>query len=355
MKSLRMTVLIAAFLLPGMALANAGAQEPEQMNWPFDGVLGKMDKPSVQRGLQVYKEVCSACHSLKRVPFRSLTSIGFSEAETKAFAAEYTVTDGPNDDGEMFDRPGRPSDKFPSPYANDKAARAMQNGALPPDLSLIVKSREDGANYVHAILTGYSEAPAYRCEEVLDGKCVSFKHASEVDVAVADAAAKEKAEVDATKAEAEASKKETADGAVEGAPAGEEASAVTGAPVAQMVGQILRCSDIEHGEYTDKETKKTRAIETCREMGKTMHYNPYFPGKQIAMPAPLADDQVTYQDDTRATKDQMARDVVNFLQWAAEPEMEARKRMGIKVIIFLGIMTAFFYITKKRIWSNLEH
>lgn len=335
MKSVRITLLITAVLLPAMALASTGVKAPQQINWSFDGVLGKIDKPSVQRGLQVYKEVCAACHGLKRVPFRSLTGIGFSEAETKAFAAEYTVTDGPNDDGEMFDRPGRPSDKFPSPYANDKAARAMQNGALPPDLSLIVKARADGANYLHSLLTGYEEAPAYRCEKVLDGKCVKFKHLSDVDATVAEAAAKEAEKV---AAEQEA-KKETKDGE-------ETAEAATAdAPKEQAVGQLFYCSDIQHGE----------GVETCVEMGKAMHYNPYFPGKQIAMPAPLADDQVTYQDDTKATKEQMSRDVVNFLQWAAEPEMEARKRMGIKVIIFLSIMTAFFYITKKRIWSNLEH
>lgn len=253
MTSLRITLLMTALMVPAVALANSGAKEPEQINWSFDGVLGKMDKPSVQRGLQVYKEVCSACHSLKRVPFRRLTDIGFSEAEAKAFAAEYSVQDGPNDEGEMFERPGRPSDKFPSPYPNDKAARAMNNGGLPPDLSLIVKAREDGANYIHAILTGYRDAP----------------------------------------------------------------EGVT----------------VPEGAY----------------------YNPYFPGGIIKMPHPLSDDQVTYQDNTPATMDQEARDVVNFLQWAAEPEMEARKRMGIKVMMFLAVMTGFFYVVKKRIWSNLEH
>lgn len=337
MKPVRTTLIITALMLPMLAFASTGGQAPEQLNWPFDGVLGKMDKPSVQRGLQVYKEVCAACHGLKRVPFRSLEGIGFSEAEVKAFAAEYTVTDGPNDDGEMFDRPGRPSDKFPSPYANDKAARAMQNGALPPDLSLIIKARPDGANYVHALLTGYSDAPAYSCEEVTEGKCVKFKHLSQVDADIAKAAAKEAekvaAEQEAKEAErAKADKKE-----------GDEAEA---APAKEHeVGQLFYCSDIQHAD----------GVETCVEMGKTMHYNPYFPGKQIAMPAPLADDQVTYQDDTKATKEQMSRDVVNFLQWAAEPEMEARKRMGIKVVIFLALMTGFFYVTKKRIWSNLEH
>lgn len=234
------------------ALANE-AVHPKQQFWSFDGVFGKFDKPAVQRGAQIYKEVCSACHSLKRVPFRRLTDIGLSEAEVKSLAASYSVQDGPNDDGEMFERPGRPSDHFPSPYANDKAARAMQNGALPPDLSLIVKSREDGANYVYSVLTGYMDAPA----------------------------------------------------------------------------------DFEVPEGG--------------------HYNEYFPGHVIKMPPPLANDQVTYQDGTNASMEQEAHDVVNFLQWAAEPEMEARKRMGIKVMIFLAVMTGFFYVAKKRIWSNIEH
>lgn len=255
MNIVRISLLAAALLTAPLAYANSGSPEPEHINWAFDGVFGKQDKVSVQRGFQIYKEVCSACHSLKRVAFRQLTGIGFSDAEVKALAADYTVTDGPNDDGEMFERPGRPSDHFPSPYPNEKAGRAMHNGAYPPDLSLIIKAREDGANYVHALLTGYGhEAP-------------------------------------------------------------EGLSMPEGA-----------------------------------------HYNPYFPGGVIKMPPPLSDDQVTYQDGTtKASIDQEARDVVNFLQWAAEPEMDARKRMGIKVMIFLGIMTGFFYVAKKRIWSKLDH
>jgi len=254
MKSLKLTLILTAMMLPGVALASsAGTKHPEQINWSFDGVLGKFDRPSVQRGLQVYKEVCAACHGLKRVPFRRLQDIGLSEAEAKAFAAEYQIHDGPNDDGEMFDRPGRPSDKFPSPYPNDNAARASNNGALPPDLSLIIKARPDGANYVHALLNGYEEAP----------------------------------------------------------------HGVT----------------VPEGAY----------------------YNAYFPGGIIKMPPPISDDQVTYQDETKATRDQISRDVVSFLAWAAEPEMEERKRMGIKVILFLGVMTAFFYVTKKRIWSRIDH
>lgn len=247
-------VSLVLALLAAPALASSGHDAtPKQMEWAFDGVFGKMDKPSVQRGFQVYKEVCSSCHSLKRVAFRSLTGIGFSDAEVKSLAASYTVKDGPNDDGEMFERAGLPSDHIPGPYNNEKAARAANAGAYPPDMSLLVKARPDGANYIYSLITGY--------------------------------------------------------------------------------GQTVP----EHVSVPE---------------GK--HYNPYMPGGVIAMAAPLRDDSVTYQDETKATLDQQARDVVSFLQWAAEPEMEARKRMGIRVMIFLAIMTGFFYAVKKRIWSDLH-
>ncbi|MES2984263.1 MAG: cytochrome c1 [Pseudomonadota bacterium] len=240
-------------LVAAPAFASSGhTAEPKQQDWSFDGAFGRFDKPAIQRGLQVYKEVCSACHGLKRVAFRQLQDVGFSEAEVKSFAASYQIHDGPNDDGEMFDRPGRPSDTFPGPYANDNAGRRANNGALPPDQSLLVKAREDGANYMYSLLTGYHEAP-------------------------------------------------------------EGVSVPEGA-----------------------------------------HYNPYMPGGIIKMAAPLHDEGVTYQDGTKATVEQQAHDVVNFLQWAAEPEMEERKGMGIHVMLFLGAMTCFFYLVKKRIWSNLH-
>jgi ubiquinol-cytochrome c reductase cytochrome c1 subunit len=247
-------ILLVALMLSAASPAVAGnAHEPKQVDWTFDGVFGTFDRPAIQRGFQVYKEVCSACHSIKRVSFRHLEGAGFSEAEIKSLAAGYTVKDGPNDMGEMFERPGRPSDKIPGPYVNDNAARAANNGALPPDMSLLVKAREDGANYVYSIVTGYNE------------------------------------------------------------------------PVPEGV-----------------------------EVPEGAHYNPYMPGHIIKMAQPLKDDQVTYQDETKASIEQQAKDVVNFLQWAAEPEMEQRKEMGIHVMLFLGAMTAFFYVVKKRIWSNLH-
>lgn len=243
--------------IPALAFANSdsptAAHHPKQLKWEFDSFFGRFDRASVQRGYQVYREVCSACHGLKLVSYRNLAEIGFSEAEIKKIAAEASVADGPNDDGDMFDRPGLPSDKFVSPYPNEQASRAANGGAYPPDLSLIIKARGDGANYVYSLLTGYEEAPE---------------------------------------------------------------------------------------EFVMTEGK---------------HYNPYFEGRQISMPTPLADDlQVTYGDGTFATKEQMAQDVVNFLQWAAEPETEKRKKMGVRTMIFLGVLFVILLLAKKAVWKKVK-
>ena len=250
------TLLIAASFLSlgaaSIAYGEGDQKPPHKVSCSFDGIFGQVDKQAAQRGFQVYKEVCSACHSLNRVAFRNLQDLGFSEAEVKALAASYQINDGPNDNGDMFQRPGKPSDYFPAPYANENAGRALHNGALPPDLSLIVKARHDGPNYIHSLLTGYGPAPS--------------------DVQLSD-------------------------------------------------GQ---------------------------------NYNPYFPSGKLMMPPPLSDGQVTYSDGTSATVDQMASDVVNFLQWAAEPEMEARKEMGLKVLVYLAIFTAFMYVAKRNIWRKLH-
>lgn len=158
MKKIIPLFLSLALIAPA-AHASEGAVKLPQLEWSFKGPFGTFDRASAQRGFQVYKEVCAACHSLHQKSYRNLMDLGFSDAEVKAIAASYTVKDGPNDEGEMFDRPGRPSDRFVSPYANKKAAQAANGGAYPPDLSLIVKARHDGANYVHALLNGYEEQP----------------------------------------------------------------------------------------------------------------------------------------------------------------------------------------------------
>jgi ubiquinol-cytochrome c reductase cytochrome c1 subunit len=146
--------------LGGAARALEEAPEPPHQQWPFEGVFGTYDTAASQRGFQVYKEVCSACHAVKHLAFRNLEEIGYTEDQVKGIAAQYQVTDGPNDEGQMFQRPARPSDPIPGPFPNDQAARAANNGALPPDLSLITKAREGGPDYVYAILNGFKDPPA---------------------------------------------------------------------------------------------------------------------------------------------------------------------------------------------------
>ena len=223
-----------------------------KLDWSFLGLTGTFDRASQQRGLQVYKEVCSGCHGLRLLAYRNLKAIGYNDDEIKAFASENSV-DSFNDDGEVVEREARPSDKFVSPYPNEKAARAANGGAYPPDLSLIIKARSDGANYLHALLTGYVDAPAE--QKVPDG----------------------------------------------------------------------------------------------------MYFNKYYPGKLIGMPQPLYEDGVEYADGTKATPDQMAKDVTAFLAWASEPEMEDRKRLGISVILFLLVLTILSYLAMKQIWAPIKN
>ena len=223
-----------------------------KLDWSFLGLTGTFDRASQQRGLQVYKEVCSGCHGLRLLAYRNLKAIGYNDDEIKAFASENSV-DSFNDDGEVVEREARPSDKFVSPYPNEQAARAANGGAYPPDLSLIIKARSDGANYLHALLTGYVDAPNE--QKIPDG----------------------------------------------------------------------------------------------------MYYNKYYPGKLIGMPQPLYEDGVEYADGTKATADQMAKDVTAFLAWAAEPEMEDRKRLGISVILFLLVLTILSYLAMKQIWAPIKN
>jgi ubiquinol-cytochrome c reductase cytochrome c1 subunit len=261
-------LFINIIIILSVFTAHASEEEKElkQTKWPFEGIFGKVDIQSAQRGFQVYKEVCATCHKLDHLYFRNLETpegkdeaekhqfekigLGFSADEVKSYAAEHTLPDT-DDDGQPSERKALPSDKFVGPYPNEKAARASNNGALPPDLSLIIKSRHDGPNYVYSLLTGYTAAPA--------GVIVPDTH----------------------------------------------------------------------------------------------YYNEYFSGNLISMPPPLHDGAVNYADGTKASVEQMAYDVVNFLQWAAEPEMMQRKAMGIKVLSYLIIMTFLLYLAKRKIWSNI--
>ncbi|WP_338505255.1 cytochrome c1 [Sphingomonas kaistensis] len=241
-------------------------KDPRDAELPSDGMMGKFDRQQLQRGFQVYKEVCAACHGMKYVSFYQLTDLGYSEAEVKAIANQWAI-EVPSvnpDTGEAATRKALVSDRFPSPYPNETAARAANNNAYPPDLSLITEARHDGANYVYSLLTGYANADTYRNAE---------------------------------------------------------------------------------GKPVPNDAKPPQGL----------HFNPYFANLNIAMPAPLVSDgQVTYADGTKATVDQMAKDVSAFLVWTAEPTLEARHRAGWAVLVFLLIATVLAYMAYRNIWANAK-
>jgi len=160
--------LVALTGITGAASASAAGKHPETQKWAFEGPTGQYNQEALQRGWQVYKQVCSACHSLKYFHFRNLSDLGYENDMIKAFAKEYEVAGEPDEYGDDTVRAALPQDVFPAPYANENAARASFGGALPPDLSLIVKARHDGANYLYSLITGYSDAPADH--EVTEGK-----------------------------------------------------------------------------------------------------------------------------------------------------------------------------------------
>ena len=155
----RTIAVLLLVLLSGPASGAGGEVELQSRSWSFSGPFGTYDKAAMQRGLQVYSEVCAGCHSMKLIAFRNLADLGYNDAEIKAIASQYEVQDGPNDDGDMFMRPAIPADRIPAPYANDNAARSGNNGALPPDLSLIAKARPNGADYLYSLLSGYKDVP----------------------------------------------------------------------------------------------------------------------------------------------------------------------------------------------------
>ena len=281
--TLRMAVAGAVMaVLSQPALSAEEAASIERQKWSFSGIFGQFDKAQLQRGYQVYSEVCGNCHELKRIYFRNLAQKGgpeFPEDGVKALAASVQVEDGPNDEGKMYERPGKLSDPLPRRYKNEQEARAIHNGAYPPDLSLMARARnveyhgsvwfhplsmlrdvvtgnqEGGADYIYALLTGYTDPPP---------------------------------------------------------------------GVKLMEG---------------------------------MNYNRAFPGHQIAMPNPFAagDGQVAYQDGTKSTVDNYARDVAAFLSWTADPKLDERKQLGWQVIGYLLVTTILLYIAKKRIWARIAH
>jgi ubiquinol-cytochrome c reductase cytochrome c1 subunit len=236
--------------VPAMTLLSDDFAHPPVYPWRHRGFFSAYDCGALRRGLQVYREVCATCHSLERVRWRELVGVTHTKDEVKDLAMEVEIVDGPNQEGEMFERPSKLFDKFPSPYDNIQAGRAANGGAYPPDLSLMIKARHEGHDYVFALLTGYMDPPA--------GKLV-------------------------------------------------------------MEGR---------------------------------HYNPYFPGGVIGMPPPLQDEGVEYEDGTVATCAQQARDVVQFLNWTAEPENDERKKnaaLYMSTLIFLALGSGY---TKRLGWAS---
>ena len=226
-----------------------------KQDWSFKSFYGKFDRASLQRGYQVYTEVCASCHSMKYLSYRNLAEEGgpeFSEEEAKNIASQFEVIDGPNSDGEMFTRAAKLSDKFVKPYSNDQEAKNANGGAYPPDMSVLVKARKGGPDYIYSVLLGYEDPPA----------------------------------------------------------------------------------DIK--------------------LDEGVYFNKYMYGNKIKMASPLSDGIVEYADGTNATQKQMAKDVVTFLMWAAEPHLESRHKIGLKVILYLLVLTILVYFSMKKIWSRIE-
>jgi ubiquinol-cytochrome c reductase cytochrome c1 subunit len=273
-----MAAAVAALVgFTDVARAAGETPTPPQEKWSFSGPFGTFDRGQLQRGFKVYREVCANCHGLKLVAFRMLAQPGgpeFSRKQVEALAAEYKIKDGPNESGDMFERPGRPADYFPSPFPNEQAAAAANGGKAPPDLSVMAKARtyergfpwfvidavtqyqEQGPDYLTALMQGYKDPPA------------GFN-----------------------------------------VPAG-------------------------------------------------THYNEYYPGHLIAMPKPINDGQVSYPQDNGKpvvpeTVAQYSHDVTAFMMWAAEPHLEARKRLGFQVMLFLILLSVLLYFTKKKVWSDV--
>ena len=250
--------ILFIYLIIIISCNNSVAEEKVSLlknKWSFEGIFGTFDRASLRRGYQVYNEVCSTCHSINLLSYRNLSEKGgpeFSLESTKNIAASFEVIDGPNSEGEMFTRPGRLSDKFIKPYPNVQAAKSANGGAYPPDMSVLVKARGGGANYIYSILLGYEDPP-------------------------------------------------------EG-------------------------FNLDEGVY----------------------YNKYMPGNNIKMPNVLSDGLLDYEDGTGATVQQMAKDVSTFLTWVSEPSLEARHKIGFKVILYLIILALLVYLSMKKLWLRVE-
>ena len=245
-------LFISCFFNMHLEASESSGNKFPNHEWSFEGFTGTFDRAALQRGYKVYREVCSGCHSMNLLYYRDLIDIGFSAEQVKAIAAEYTVLDGPDDEGNMFERPAKPSDRFVGPFANEQEARFNNNGSYPPDLSVITKARKNGVDYIYNLLLGYIDSPE------------NF------------------------------------------------------------------------------------------EVSEGMYYNQWVDGNQIAMAQPLDEGYVDYDDDTNNTLPQLAEDVVTFLKWSAEPELEERKSLGIKVILFFIVLGVIVFFAKRRLWRNVH-
>ena len=325
----RTTAVLAALggllsMPPAAAQAEMAEQPTPREQWSFAGVTGHFDQAQLQRGYRIYKDVCAGCHSLRLMKYRNLSEPGgpgFNEGQVKTLIKDVIFDDAIDDNGNPAKRPAVPADVFKNPFANEKAARAANGAALPPDLSLMARARkatldlpfyaepiqwlkeivgayqEHGPDYIHSLLISFKDkAPAYSMDA--NGKLVAV-------------------------------------------------------PEAQATKDSLRCASVSTGEGTGPDGKPAK--DECNKLGDGLHYNTAFPGHQIAMPPPLASDgQVPYTDGTPATVDQYARDVSAFLMWTADPKLDERKDVGLRMTIYLLILAGLLWLAKRQIWSRLH-
>jgi len=231
---------------------NLQALPYRHQNWSFEGPFGSFDLASAQRGYAVYSQVCASCHSMKQVTFRDLSGLGLNEDEIHDIAAGQPVPGGTDATGNIVLRAATPDDHFRLPFPNDAAARAANNGALPPDQSRLAITVPGGPSFIQAFLTGFRDPPPN----------------------------------------------------------------VT--------------------------------------LAAGMHYNDYVPGNSIAMPDVLHDGQVKYADGTKPTVAQMAHDVSTYLAWTAQPHLQERRRMGIRVLVYLVLLTGLVFVVKRKVWSSVR-
>jgi len=283
-RGLAAVVAAGAVLLPGLGSVEA-ADAPHapmaRQHWSFGGVLGHFEDAQLQRGFKVYTEICARCHGVKRLAFRNLAQPGgpsFPEAAVKSLAATYQVDAEPNEEGKVVKRPATLADHIPPPFRNDQEARFTLNGALPPDLSLIVRARAAEA-----------ETPFYRVPD-------------------------------------------------------------------HMLRDVVTAYQEGGADYVYAYLRGYQDPPAGIKLADFMNYNVAFPGHQTAMPDPFlgGDGMVKYDDETPATIDNYARDVTAFLAWAADPNLEARKRMGLMVVLYIALTALLLGLAKRRIWRELH-